>query len=975
MISMSPSRIVGSTQSKRIRIALASASSLLAMLAGPAFAQAVGQPPAQFPQPTTDQREEPRLNADQPGSSQKQPQGSVSAGSSDAVGAGSDIVVTGVRASVQSALNLRKNATQLQDSIVAEDIGKLPDNNVVEALQHVSGVSIIRNSVEPGTVLIRGLPDIATTLNGRQIFTSTGRFISLPDLPAELLARVDVKKSASADDLEGGIAGLIDVRLHRPFDFKGLEVAGGAKGIYSSLAKKVSPDASVLLSNRWETSIGEFGLLLDGSYQDRHVSQDQITIGQRTNRTAGVANAGTGPLTTIPAGSVATPNTVTFFQRSGVIERASLNASAQWKPADNLEFYSDFFYTRLRQKAPTDVNVFLNGTCANGALTTPFPGTNVGQNLTSGCYSLTSIQDLRVQEDTYQSATGVTWDATDRLTIKSEFSYTNSKNGSTNIIPDAQYNLPANGLTIGINSDGKGGTTVNQVGNPQLTTNQFYDQLYDQRNVRHGNEYDVRLDANYRASDEGLLRSVDVGYRFSSRASINDAPSNSGLNCANTTGDGSSAYNNYRLLALNSPACTAYRAALTSTSVGGVSYASLGNGATHQTIGSFFGGAYGETAWINSDPNFLYKNIETIRGLFGYHGNQDFIPTNHFAVTETSNAGYIKANYGVELFGIPIDGNIGVRVINTKLVENAFTQQYVPINPAVGPTVGANATCVTCVVYTPVTASKSDTQVLPSFNLRATLAEGLFFRVAASKTVTRPTFAQLNPGLTLSAATATLLGTASSGNANLTPEKSTNYDLDLSYYWGHANHVSIAGFHRDVEGYIQNVQSTLVVAGTSYILTQPANFQNAPINGVEVGYSQFLDFLPGALSGIGYDVNGTYIDAIFNNVAKYHVNASAIYEKGPFSFRFSYTFNSKYLVGPFAGGVQPQFEYAQVRENADLSFNYSVTKQLTVGIDATNLFDNYQTQEAGQGAQNQLLYPTQLSRFDRTFALSVRYRM
>jgi iron complex outermembrane receptor protein len=113
-------------------------------------------------------------------------------------------------------LDIRKNATQLQDSIVAEDIGKLPDNNVVEALQHVSGISILRNSVEPGTVLIRGLPDIATTLSGRQIFTAStnGRFISLPDLPAELLARVDVKKTASAEDLEGGIAGLIDVRLH-----------------------------------------------------------------------------------------------------------------------------------------------------------------------------------------------------------------------------------------------------------------------------------------------------------------------------------------------------------------------------------------------------------------------------------------------------------------------------------------------------------------------------------------------------------------------------------------------------------------------------------------------------------------------------------------------------------------------------------------------------------------------------------------
>src|SRR5689334_18943046 len=153
-----------------------------------------------------------------------------------------EVVVTGVRASVGSALQLRKNATQLQDSIVAEDIGKLPDNNVVEALQHVSGISIVRNSVEPSVVLVRGLPDIATTLNGRQIFTSAGRFVSLPDLPAELLAKVDVKKSSSANDLEGGIAGLIDVTLHRPFDFKETQLAGGAKVSYGSLSKDYSPN-------------------------------------------------------------------------------------------------------------------------------------------------------------------------------------------------------------------------------------------------------------------------------------------------------------------------------------------------------------------------------------------------------------------------------------------------------------------------------------------------------------------------------------------------------------------------------------------------------------------------------------------------------------------------------------------------------------------------------------------------------------
>src|SRR5579862_3855903 len=182
------------------------------------------------------------------------------------------IIITGVRASVKSAEDIKKNSDQVVDSIVSEDIGKLPDNNVIEALQHVTGVQISRNAAEADQILIRGLPDIATLLNGREIFTSNGRFITLQDIPAELLQRVDIEKSPRADDVEGGIAGVIDVRLHRPFDFDGAQVAGTLRGTHSSLSGKTDPTASILASNRWQTdSMGEFGILADVSYvKDRY---------------------------------------------------------------------------------------------------------------------------------------------------------------------------------------------------------------------------------------------------------------------------------------------------------------------------------------------------------------------------------------------------------------------------------------------------------------------------------------------------------------------------------------------------------------------------------------------------------------------------------------------------------------------------------------------------------------------------------
>jgi iron complex outermembrane receptor protein len=919
-----------------------------------------------------------------------------------------NVTVTGVRASVGSALGLKKNAGQIQDSIVSEDIGKLPDNTVVEALQHVSGISILRNNVEVSTVLIRGLPDIATLLNGREIFSTTGRFISLPDLPAELLARVDVHKASSATDLEGGIAGLIDVRLHRPFDFDGMQIAGGIQANDTSLADHIDGQASALFSDRWNTSIGEIGALIDVSYNKRFNHEDQITTGQRTNLTAGPVAGSTNnspvatcttaaaltplvvgsgcpsaltPTSGIRQGYAALPNTVTDFIRAGSIERASLNGSLQWRPSDTVEAYTEIFYSRLRQKAPTDVDVFLDGTTNDPNKTTVYPGTNIANSFTNSSYSLTSIQDLRQKEDTYQVASGLTWNAASNLTVTSELDYTGSRFQSTNFIPDGQYNLPTDGGSI--TQLGDGGTLTTQAGNPQLNPNGIYvDQFYDQLNVRKGNEIDWRADATYTFSEGNLLKSFDFGYRYARRSATNRQPSNSGVNCTNTTGNGSLTYNKYVLAAINSPACTAFRAGGTPqpftanyTGVGGVSLAAISPNAYHTTHGSFFGGKYGVTSWINSDPEYLVHNAQQYRALFGYSGPQDFVPTNSFDVVEQSDAGYFKTNYGFEAFGLPVDGNFGFRIVQTNLTENAFTQTYVPLNAAVGPTVGVNATCTTCVVYTPTQAQKTTQDLLPSLNVRVTLDDNLFLRAAVSKTVTHPTFLQLNPGLNLSAPTATLLGTATSGNANLAPEKSTNIDVGPEYYWGDANHASVALFHRHVTGYIQNVGTLAVISGQTYNLTAPANVQTADIDGAEAGYSQFLDFLPGIWSGFGWDINGTYVNGVFNNLAKYHFNGAAIFEQGPYSARLSYTWNSTYKIGTFVGGVQPQFEYASARENADFSFNYKWDDQITLTFDATNLLNSYQKQHAGQGSYNAMLYPTQIERFDQTFSVGVRFKM
>ena len=185
-------------------------------------------------------------------------------------------VVTSVRASLMNAQEIKANTAAFVDSIVAQDVGKLPDNTVADALQRIAGIQVARGAGEANTPVIRGLPNIETTINGYEVFTGTGRGVAFQDIPAEMVAGLDAYKSSTPDQIEGGVAGLIDVRLRRPFDFKvGLTTALNVRGMYSDQSQKNSVFLSGLVSKHWKNEDGEFGVLLDISYQKRQY-EDQI---------------------------------------------------------------------------------------------------------------------------------------------------------------------------------------------------------------------------------------------------------------------------------------------------------------------------------------------------------------------------------------------------------------------------------------------------------------------------------------------------------------------------------------------------------------------------------------------------------------------------------------------------------------------------------------------------------------------------
>jgi TonB-dependent receptor len=233
----------------------------------------------------------------------------------DSAAAGDEIVVVGVRAALQDAQDRKRDALTVVDSITATDIGAFPDNSVASALQRVPGITVSRlqstddsthPSGEPAGVLIRGLTFVRTEINGRDSFSADSyRGLNFNDISPELMSRVDAYKNQTADMIEGGIAGTVDLRTRLPLDEKGLVVAANAKATYGDRSDKWNGEFSVLVSKTFDTDIGRFGLMADYARSHLVTRTESVIMDKiRTYCSAGAVDAeGNGIVN--PDGSVA----------------------------------------------------------------------------------------------------------------------------------------------------------------------------------------------------------------------------------------------------------------------------------------------------------------------------------------------------------------------------------------------------------------------------------------------------------------------------------------------------------------------------------------------------------------------------------------------------------------------------------------------------------------------------------------------
>ncbi|APP81038.1 TonB-dependent receptor [Xanthomonas hortorum] len=821
------------------------------------------------------------------------------------------VQVTGTRSSVTKAQLVKQNAEQIVDSIVAEDIGKLPDNNVAEALQRISGIQITRNYGEGSSIAIRGLTQVRTELNGRDIFTANdGRGLSFEDVSAELLGGVNVYKNPSADMIEGGLGGTVDLRTRLPFDYDGRKIAGSVQYNHYDLADDGKPAFSGLFSDRWQTGIGEIGLLVNYSQQKSPFRQDTISIEPWYTQTDLPGYEGQG---------VSVPHGAGINTTIGERERKTGAFAMQWRPNDSIEVYTqvlrseydfswqDYSFFALTGQTPiqglpgiqvNDRNEFVNGSFQNVP-------TESNTSLTER-HSVTTDYSL-----------GAKWTVNEKLTLSTDFQYVDATTTGTRYIlstgqtTSPQFNvdfrgdLPRLSVTDASGAEGYLADANNYDG---------WRYHLDNKDDNKGTEFAWRADMDL-AFDSDFVRSFKAGVRYTDRD-------------AETKG------NIYRFMCLN--ACIDNPADKVPFS----QFPTIG--LVTNPITDFFRGESSTFGRTLTAANSAVANYEQTLATFG--GTPlVFSPNNINAQTEKTYAAYGVLRFGVDSDSIPFDGNIGVRVVRTE----------------VGSTGVRTATDAEGGGLIPVDAQQTYTDVLPSLNLRWMLSDTLQWRFAASRGISRPTFDRLNPNLTLSNGTSntgTATRTGAAGNPELEPVKADQFDTALEWYFGQGSMMYGTVFYKKVEGFIANAVFNEVYDGQVWQITRPVNGDAGKIRGAELGYTQFFDFLPGWLSGFGLQTNYTYVDSEapsptatdtngqaltvpLEGLSKNSYNAILSYETARFQGRVAYNWRSDWLVTTAGNGTENLPVYNKGFGQLDASLRFNINDVWSISLDGVNLLD------------------------------------
>ncbi|WP_343615129.1 TonB-dependent receptor [Novosphingobium sp.] len=858
------------------------------------------------------------------------------------------ILVLGVRGSLKTAAAKKKDAKQIVDSVVAEDAGKLPDNNVVEALARVTGVQIERQHGEGSSLTIRGMGDISTTVNGQEANSGDSRSMSLSNIPAELLKSVEVYKTRTADQIEGGIGGTVNVELRRPLDLKkGWTGAASFREVFSDIGNTKSPYASALIAKRMDTaSGGEFGFLINASYTRNHYNETFVE-----SESPDIFVPGTKAYGSLPASKAATtvlPYAVNYGVEQGVISRPSVNAVLQWKPSPKLDFVlegqffsssekntRDRLHLVLRDDGNTLTNLGYGATTPSGYNTlqsltlTPAAGTLIdggpeayGEKATERNYNLNFETHFN----------------TSHTHIKFSAQYAHSRRESYFLL--STYRLPnATSATVDLDSSQVPGggpfVTFNGVNLTDPSQYVLYN-FHDQRGVSTNNQYAFALDLTQDLS-EGFFKSLQMGTRFANRKIA------------------------YRY---------GYRDSFPRTASGGYYNLSNFNGVSYSSTTPDYAGA---PSWYHLDANSLWDNLAAIKSSLVSSGTNPATDWSTaypgldlgsgYASIENTFAVYAQMNYGFKIGNIPVDGVAGARIVNTWGTSSSAQYAY---------DVNWNQT------ITQATGRGNFIDVLPSINAIVHFSPKTQLRLAYTQNVQRADFNALSPFRIVQAQNNTVYA----GNPDLKAYTEKSFDISLEHYFGRGGQVSLGGYYKLPKGYIYyDVKSEYIPElNTVGSVWKNRNAGDGTFGGIEFTAQSFFDFLPKDFRNFGASFNTTYLavgkiefpdnsDNNALNMSHLTLNAALYYDTPKFSTRISWNYRSRYRTYVLANAEYSP--YIEPTSRLDMAINYTPLKFMTISLEASNLLKNNMRETWGNGN-----FLPQGVRFQaRTFQVSARVRM
>ncbi|CCW18822.1 TonB-dependent receptor [Sphingobium indicum BiD32] len=857
--------------------------------------------------------------------------------------AAADIVVTGFRASLNSALNIKRNETASVDAIKAEDIAEFPDLNLAESLQRIPGVAISRVNGEGRNVTVRGLgPEYTRVrINGMEAIGTTGgtdnsggvnrgRGFDFNIFSSDLFSNLSVRKTATADVEEGSLGGVVDLQTARPLDYKKPTAVLSAAASYNDLSGKTTPRLSGLVAT--QTDDGRFGVLLSVAYEERKIVEEGANI---TRWTYGGFNGGFAPTSTLPGKTIAqindaNPGTALFHPRiPGLVsydiaqKRLGAAASVQFKPTDRTTISIDSLFSRLdgtRKEAQLQAISFSRS------------GSGKPQ---------TVIRDGTVDGDN-----NIITGTFDNVDMRSQARYDVLKTEFYQVNGTIDQQL---GDRVKINI--MGGHAKSEFKNPIQTTvtidavntgNFQYDFTSRFPTIAPG--VDVANPATWsfvNGTSEVRIRPQTVDNAFTTAKGFVEWEANDMVTLK--------AGADWRKFEYDS---TERRRLSGETVVAPLTAAEL---ASMTTLFDGFGKGLNiptgtPTAWII--PNlaaFISQGNIYGNPIYATGGVENATARGSYVTVKEEDLGiWGMTQFNLADAGLPIRGDLGIRYVKTDQFSTGYASRGTATNL--------------------VSADRTYKRWLPSINLVGNITDDLQVRFAAAKTLARAGISSLTPGGNLNVSGGNR--SFSSGNPDLKPTSSKNLDVSIEWYPTQGAIYALAAFRKDIGTFVQTLSVGVPYAslglpnslldGTTasptdvFIVSQPVNSSGGILKGFEVNIQQPFSFLPGILSNFGVLANYTFVKSDIEyltaangstsvtaplvGLSRHAANATLYYETKKFQIRGSVAYRSKYLTA-VPGTEGNAYNGTNRTINVDAQASYNITEKMKLSIEAINLTD------------------------------------